>query len=210
MPSCRPSFSRARHDPPRSTSFAMRPCRSSCSWRRRRAARARHADVRAAAGLAVGRNAAAPAPATPAARASGCPSCRGRARPSPRRSFAWRCGLLADDRSAVPARRLRICRDRHALPQGQMELGVHRPRQRAEPRDIRRRRVPAGILPFAMNQFAIDRSGLTLALLSPLDTLRAPGRQGRGHRTHRRRHRRSWSCSSPSSLFPGGVSRRCG
>jgi hypothetical protein len=26
------------------------------------------------------------------------------------------------------------------------------------------------ILPFAMNQFAIDRSGLTLALLSPLDT----------------------------------------
>ena len=26
------------------------------------------------------------------------------------------------------------------------------------------------ILPFAMNQFAIDRSGLTMALLSPLDT----------------------------------------
>ena len=45
------------------------------------------------------------------------------------------------------------------------------------------------ILPFALNQFAIDGSGLTLALALPAQHATAAGRQGGGQRAHRRRYR---------------------
>ena len=55
-----------------------------------------------------------------------------------------------------------------------------------------------------MNQFAIDRAGLTLALLSPLATASCWSAR-RWARTHRRRPRARCACSSPSSSFPGGA-----
>ena len=60
------------------------------------------------------------------------------------------------------------------------------------------------ILPFALNQFAIDGSGLTMALLSPLSTRELLAGKAVGNGLIAVGTAAAWSCSSRSSSFPSG------